>query len=225
VFDEVTAGDCEPEALGQALLHDHVARTTSDSWAPCSAAARCSTGVRPGLPSKRVNQPHPLARKAWEFLIPYVRDADVYVFSRQAFAWEGLDKEVTIIPPSIDAFAPKNQELDRQQACSHTMSIITTRPSQPLAGVSSPMTTAGKWIPPAQLAGLLQRTGVLKRRGSRFPPSVRGAVRRPVWPRFVCIEVQAGALWRGCRVRSRLASKTRRAVVFRFQLLGRCGWC
>jgi trehalose synthase len=51
---------------------------------------------------------------AWEFLIPYVRDADAYVFSRAAFAWEGLDKEVTIIAPSIDAFSPKNQELDRE---------------------------------------------------------------------------------------------------------------
>ena len=53
-----------------------------------------------------------------EFLIPYVRDADAYVFSREVFEWEGLDKEVTIIPPSIDAFAPKNQELDRERVLS-----------------------------------------------------------------------------------------------------------
>jgi hypothetical protein len=73
--------------------------------------------------SRRPRRPHPLARRAWEFLIPYVRhaDADAYVFSRAAFAWEGLDKDVTIIPPSIDAFAPKNQELDRE----HVLSILT----------------------------------------------------------------------------------------------------
>jgi trehalose synthase len=78
----------------------------------CPTVWRCHVGL---------DQPQPLARKAWEFLIPYVRDADAYVFSRQAFAWEGLEKDVTIIPPSIDAFAPKNQELDREQV----LSILT----------------------------------------------------------------------------------------------------
>jgi trehalose synthase len=78
----------------------------------CPTIWRCHVGL---------DQPHPLARQAWEFLIPYVRDADGYVFSRAAFAWEGLDKEVTIIPPSIDAFSPKNQELDREQM----LSILT----------------------------------------------------------------------------------------------------
>ena len=32
------------------------------------------------------------------------------MFSREAFAWEGLDPSpLMVIPPSIDAFAPKNQ--------------------------------------------------------------------------------------------------------------------
>jgi trehalose synthase len=79
----------------------------------CATVWRCHVGL---------DQPHPLARRAWKFLIPYVRDADGYVFSRAAFEWEGLDKEeVTIIPPSIDAFAPKNQELDRERV----LSILT----------------------------------------------------------------------------------------------------
>ena len=56
--------------------------------------------------------PNDLAREAWRFLIPYVAEADAYVFSREAFAWEGLAPErVTVIPPSIDAFAPKNQAM------------------------------------------------------------------------------------------------------------------
>jgi trehalose synthase len=75
----------------------------------CQTVWRCHVGL---------DQPHPLARRAWEFLIPYVRDADAYVFSRAAFAWEGLEKDVTIIPPSIDAFSPKNQELDRERVLS-----------------------------------------------------------------------------------------------------------
>jgi trehalose synthase len=41
-----------------------------------------------------------------------VEEAEAYVFSRQGFVWDGLDRErVWIVPPSIDAFSPKNQDL------------------------------------------------------------------------------------------------------------------
>jgi len=54
------------------------------------------------------------ARSAWSFLLPYVREADAYVFSRDAFVWEDLDRNrAVIIPPSIDAFSAKNQELSQ----------------------------------------------------------------------------------------------------------------
>jgi trehalose synthase len=57
--------------------------------------------------------PNDLARDAWRFLLPYVSRADAVVFSRKAFVWEGLDDTpITIIPPSIDPFSAKNQELD-----------------------------------------------------------------------------------------------------------------
>lgn len=50
---------------------------------------------------------------AWRFLLPHVRLADAVVFSRDVFVWEGLDPaRVSVIPPSIDAFAPKNQDLE-----------------------------------------------------------------------------------------------------------------
>ncbi len=56
--------------------------------------------------------PNDLAREAWRFLISYVRPARAYVFSRQAYTWEGLDEaKVTVIPPSIDAFSPKNHAM------------------------------------------------------------------------------------------------------------------
>jgi trehalose synthase len=56
--------------------------------------------------------PNELAREAWWFLEPYVRQADAYVFSREAFVWEHLDPaKRAIIAPSIDVFAPKNAEL------------------------------------------------------------------------------------------------------------------
>jgi trehalose synthase len=56
--------------------------------------------------------PNDLVREAWAFLLPHVEEAERVVFSRPAFVWEGLDRvRVVVIPPSIDAFTPKNQPL------------------------------------------------------------------------------------------------------------------
>jgi trehalose synthase len=64
---------------------------------------RCHVGL---------DEPNQLARDAWAFLERYVRQADAYVFSRRAFAWEGLNpKKEWLVAPSIDAFSPKNQEM------------------------------------------------------------------------------------------------------------------
>jgi trehalose synthase len=64
---------------------------------------RCHVGL--DLPNEH-------ARRAWEFLRPYVEEADAYVFSRKEFVWEGLeDGHAWIVHPSIDVFSPKNQEL------------------------------------------------------------------------------------------------------------------
>ncbi len=68
---------------------------------------RCHVGL---------DMPNETARAAWQFLMPYVTNADAFVFSRQAYAWEGLDPDlVSVIAPSIDAFAPKNQDLTPEQ--------------------------------------------------------------------------------------------------------------
>jgi trehalose synthase len=57
------------------------------------------------------------ARDAWDFLRGYVLDAHVFVFSRAGFAWEGLPRDrISVIRPSIDAFAPKNAEQTREQS-------------------------------------------------------------------------------------------------------------
>ena len=64
---------------------------------------RCHVGL---------DEPNATARRAWDFLLPYVRDADAFVFSRRAFAWDSLDHDrIWLVPPSIDVFAPKNSEL------------------------------------------------------------------------------------------------------------------
>jgi trehalose synthase len=62
-----------------------------------------------------IDRPNDHARSAWRFLGPAVREAEAFVFSRQAYAWEGLDEDrVAVIPPSIDAFSPKNQPLEKE---------------------------------------------------------------------------------------------------------------
>jgi trehalose synthase len=91
--DVVIVHDPQPAGLIERLKE----RTAGVVW-------RCHVGL---------DMPNELARNAWRFLIPYVNMADVYVFSREAFAWEGLERSrITIIPPSIDAFAPKNQIME-----------------------------------------------------------------------------------------------------------------
>jgi trehalose synthase len=65
---------------------------------------RCHVGL---------DNPNELARGAWSFLRPYVEQADAYVFSRKAFVWAGLDEDrLWVVAPSIDAFSPKNQEME-----------------------------------------------------------------------------------------------------------------
>jgi trehalose synthase len=58
------------------------------------------------------DRPDGLVREGWTFLRPHVEPAHAYVFSRAAYAWEGLDRsKASVIPPSIDAFSPKNEDL------------------------------------------------------------------------------------------------------------------
>jgi trehalose synthase len=54
-----------------------------------------------------------LTAAAWDFLAPYVTKADAAVFSRRAFVPDCCaEMEVAIVPPSIDVFSPKNQEIE-----------------------------------------------------------------------------------------------------------------
>lgn len=52
------------------------------------------------------------ARRAQEFLLPFVGPADAYAFTRREHAWEGLEQDkVSTIPPSLDPLSARNQEL------------------------------------------------------------------------------------------------------------------
>ena len=51
--------------------------------------------------------------RGWDFLAPYIQDVAVNVFSRHQYIPQCCDHgRSMVIPPSINAFSPKNQELD-----------------------------------------------------------------------------------------------------------------
>jgi trehalose synthase len=102
------------------ILHDPQTAGMVQALREAGAAViwRCHVGL---------DTPNELAREAWAFLRPYLLDADAYVFSREAFAWEGLDRErIVVIPPSIDAFSPKNVDLDPEtvRAVLHASAVL-----------------------------------------------------------------------------------------------------
>lgn len=60
-----------------------------------------------------VDEPNEIARETWDFLRPYVERADGYVFSRAQYLWQGLEPaKAWFMPPVIDPFTPKNQDLE-----------------------------------------------------------------------------------------------------------------
>jgi trehalose synthase len=62
------------------------------------------------------DDPNDYTRQAWDFLRPFVDAADRYVFTREAYLWEGLDAaRLRVIPPSIDALSPKNAPLEAER--------------------------------------------------------------------------------------------------------------
>ena len=59
------------------------------------------------------DSPNAEVERGWRFLAPYLRDVPAFVFSRRAYVPEYCDHgKSTIITPSIDAFSPKNQEME-----------------------------------------------------------------------------------------------------------------
>ena len=65
---------------------------------------RCHVGV---------DRPNRMVREAWDFLRPHLARADAYVFSRRRYLWEGLDEsKAWFMPPVVDPFSPKNEELE-----------------------------------------------------------------------------------------------------------------
>jgi trehalose synthase len=83
---------------------------------------RCHVGV---------DEANDVVRSAWSFLLPYVSEADALVFQREAFVWDGLDRRrVVVIPPSIDVFTAKNEDLELRMvhAILRTSALIADGP-------------------------------------------------------------------------------------------------
>ena len=96
---------------------------------------RCHVGL---------DTPNESARAAWDFLVPYVQDAQAYVFSRTAFGWEDLDRaRIHVIPPSIDAFSPKNQALEPEIVDA----ILAAAGLGPYGGAAQPVFRRGDGSP------------------------------------------------------------------------------
>ena len=110
-YDQVLAANAD-ELLRQVrpgdivLLHDP---QTAGLAAPLVRAGarvvwRCHIGV---------DWQNDTTRAAWDFLRPYLAPAHAFVFTRRQYVPSWIPPEQTwIIPPSIDPFSAKNQQLD-----------------------------------------------------------------------------------------------------------------
>ena len=82
-----------------------------------------------------VDDPNVTARGAWAFLRQYLAPASAYVFSRQAYVWEGLDPAcVRVIAPCIDPFATKNMDsiADSVDAILQASGLLAGHAGEPL---------------------------------------------------------------------------------------------
>ncbi len=113
VYEEVLADNLP--ALSERVRPGDVAIVHDPQPAGLIAALRAAGAAVIWRCHVGLDHPNELAQEAWDFLCPYLLAADAFVFSRESFAWECLDRErVFVIAPSIDVFSPKNEDLDRE---------------------------------------------------------------------------------------------------------------
>jgi len=107
-----------------------------------------------------VDEPNDAAREAWDFLRPYVEPADAYVFSRRAYLWEGLDEGRTwIMPPVIDPFSPKNEDLPEDRVAEILAAVeveATVLQEEPVSADATVVTQVSRWDRLKDPEGLLE---------------------------------------------------------------------
>jgi trehalose synthase len=99
VLDLVRAGDT-------VILHDPQTLGLAPALSRAGAVVIWSCHVGSDTPNEHT-------RLAWRFLLPYAQHTLAQGFSRAEYVWEGLEGPgAVVIPPCIDAFSPKNQDLE-----------------------------------------------------------------------------------------------------------------
>jgi len=87
------------------LLHD----PQTAGMAPALAAAGCRVVWRCHIGRAGSNQ---WTHEAWSFLRPYLAHCEAYIFSLPEYVPSWIEEsKVRVIPPSIDPFSPKNQDM------------------------------------------------------------------------------------------------------------------
>ncbi len=137
-------GDGGPRVEAARRLYESVLRANSDALGPQMQSGDVvylhdpqTAGMIPALRERGLkvvwrchiglDRPNDTARGAWDFLRPYVERASAYVFSRPDYVWDGLDRDkVWCMPPVIDPFSPKNQDLAPEVTASILKSIELT---------------------------------------------------------------------------------------------------
>jgi trehalose synthase len=120
-YERVLAANAEELLTGVrpgdvAILHDPQTAGLTEvlSRAGLKVIWRCHIGI---------DEQNDISRTAWEFLRPYLSAAHAYVFTRRQFAPIWVPRaRLWVIPPSIDPFSPKNEELDGESV----QAILTT---------------------------------------------------------------------------------------------------
>jgi trehalose synthase len=138
--DVIYLHDPQPAGLVPAMVEEGLAVV----W-------RCHIGV---------DEPNDAAREAWDFLRPYVEPADAYVFSRRAYLWEGLDEGKTwIMPPVIDPFSPKNEDLAEGRVAEILAAVeaeATILQEEPVPADATVVTQVSRWDRLKDPEGLLE---------------------------------------------------------------------
>jgi trehalose synthase len=115
--------------------------------------------------------------EAWSFLRPHMAACEAYIFSRHQYVPRWLDESrVHIIPPSIDPFSPKNQDMSDADVIRSLRRIGLLQ----LGGASPP----GAFVRNDGSAGLVMRPATLIQDGPPLQPSDQLVVQVSRWDRL-----------------------------------------
>ena len=115
--------------------------------------------------------------EAWSFLRPHLAHCEAYIFSMPEYVPPWIEgPKVRIIPPSIDPFSPKNQDMSARNV------VLTLGRIGLLGGAGG---RPGSFTRSSGTAGRVDRRAVIvSANGSRLPPDVPMVVQVSRWDRL-----------------------------------------